>query len=86
MCKRCFQISYTVYDCLAIKDDGRIAVDAVLHSPGETDGRTLHTRPRLVVKNLNALYGEAFRLIGVGWEIYGEFYFDKLNPIQLVDL
>lgn len=44
MRKRDLHIGYAIYDCLAIEDDGWIAVHTILHRLRQTHRGALHSR------------------------------------------
>lgn len=79
-------IRYTIDDCLAIEDDGWIAIYAILHRLRQTHRGALHPRTIFLTQLLETLLNESFGLLGIGRKAFGQLRLGTPDAIQSIDM
>ena len=78
-------IGYAIYDCLAIEDNGWIAIHTILHRLRQPLRCHLHFCSCLIIHVLDAIERDPFRLFRIGWHVDRKVSFRRLYSIDLVD-
>lgn len=79
-------IGYTIYDCLAIEDNGWIAIHTILHRLRQPHRGALHPRTIFLTQLLEALQNDSFGLLRIGRKTLRQIRFSTPNAIQFIDM
>ena len=79
-------IGYAINDCLAIEDNGWIAIHAILHRLRQTHRGALHPRTIFLTQFLEALQNDSFGLLGIGLKALGQLRLGTPDAIQFIDM
>ena len=72
MRKCSLHIGYAIYDCLAIEDNGWIAIHTILHRLRQTHRGASHPRAIFLMQLLKALQHDLLGLLGIGRKALGQ--------------
>ena len=86
MRKCSLHIGYAVYDCLAIEDNGWIAIHAILHCFRQTHCCALHLSAIFLTQLLEALQNDSFGLFGISLKALGQLRLGTPDAIQFIDM
>ena len=86
MRKCSLHIGYAIYDCLAIEDNGWIAIHTILHRFRQTYRGALHPRTISLTQLLEALQNDSFGLFRISWKAFGQLRLGTPDAIQFIDM
>tara|TARA_R110002124_G_scaffold5786_1_gene36285 strand:+ start:39067 stop:39357 length:291 start_codon:yes stop_codon:yes gene_type:complete len=77
-------IGDTVNHRIAIEDNGRVAINAVLHRLHQAVSGVFQFMAEFIVHTLKATKGSLFRGYGIRWQIFREFFLKSINAVYVV--